>query len=237
MVTAWRGVDLALVRHVLAPFGPQVAVWDCPFLGRSDGRNPNLDGLPALDHLSVEGRLARSVTGFCCRCGSMVWSGCGAEQRNRRAVRPVRLCRPARPVRSGSGYRIGPAFAGCGGQRLCPGRKRQDARPGLAGGPCDDAGRRKNHAAAPSQARHRCGGANTRGKPVSSTRPARGKSSFGLHPGQGAMAQGRRPDAAGPDNRKTSICWKLIRMAPAAVSNGQRPRKNASPTRQRCGGM
>jgi hypothetical protein len=54
MVTAWGG-DLALVRQGLSPFGRKMAVMPCPCLRRSDGWNPNLDGLPARDHLSVVG--------------------------------------------------------------------------------------------------------------------------------------------------------------------------------------
>jgi hypothetical protein len=204
MVTAWWGVDLALFQNGLPPFGWQVAGLPCPCLRRSDGRNPNLDGWTALDHLSGVGCPTRSVSGFRCGCGSMVWSGYGAEQRQVKAVRPVRQDGPAQSVRSG--HRIGPAF-GCGGQGPCPGRKRQDVRLCLAGGSCcgtmacHDARRCDNPVAAP-QARHRRGGAYAGGKPVSSPRPARGKRGFGLRPGQGAMTQGRRPDAAGPDNRK-----------------------------------
>jgi hypothetical protein len=198
MVTAWGG-DLALFRHGLSPFGRQMAVMPCPYLCRSDGWNPNLDGLPALDHLSGVGCPTRSVTAFRCGCGSMVWTGDGAEQRQVKAVRPVRQDGPARPV--SAGHRIGPAFAGCGGQGPCPGRKRQDAQLCLAGGSFHDAGRCDNPVAAP-QARHRRGGAYAGGKPVSSPRPARGKRGFGLRPGQGAMTQGRRPDAAGPDKGK-----------------------------------
>ena len=151
-------------------------------------------------------------------------------------------CAPGRACAACQGRAWDRPGFGRGGQGPCPGRKRQEARLCLAGGACGgtmachDAGRCDNPVAAP-QARHRRGGAYAGGKAVSSARPARGKHGFGLRPGQGAMTQGRRPDAAGPDNRKTSICWKLIRMAPAAVSNRQRPRKNASPTRQRCGGM
>jgi hypothetical protein len=152
MVTAWRGGDLALVRHGLSPFGRQMAVMPCPYLCRSDGWNPNLDGWTALDHLSGVGCPTRSVAAFCCGCGSMAWTGDCAEQRQVKAVRPVRQDGPARPV--GSGHRIGPAF-GCGGQGPSPGRKRQDARLCLAGGSCggtmvcDDAGRWDNPVAAP----------------------------------------------------------------------------------------
>jgi hypothetical protein len=204
MVTAWRGVDLALFRHGLSPFGRKMAVMPCPCLRRSDGWNPNLDGWTALDHLAGVGCPTRSVAAFCCGCGSMAWSGYGAEARQVKAMCPVRQDGPARPV--SAGHRIGPAF-GCGGQGPCPGRKRQDARLCLAGGSCDgtmafhDAGRCDNPVAAP-QARHRRGGAYAGGKAVSSARPARGKHGFGLRPGQGAMAQGRRPDAAGPDKGK-----------------------------------
>jgi len=199
------GGDLALFRHGLSPFGRQMAVMPCPYLRRSGGWNPNLDGWTALDHPAAVGRPTRSVAAACCGCGYMVRSGYGAEQRQVKAMRPVRQDGPARPVRAG--HRIGPAFAGCGGQGPCPGRKRQEARLCLAGGACDgtmachDARRCDNPVAAP-QARHRCGGADAGGKPVSSARPARGKRGFGLRPGQGAMAQGRRPDAAGPDKGK-----------------------------------
>jgi hypothetical protein len=205
MVTAWRGVDLALFRQGLSPFGRQMAVMPCPCLRRSDGWNPNLDGWTALDHPAGVGCPTRSVAALCCGCGSMAWSGYGAEQRQVKAVRPVRQDGPARPV--SAGHRIGPAFAGCGGQRPCPGRKRQDARLCLAGGSCggtmvcDDARRCDNPVAAPL-ARHRRGGAYAGGKPVSSARPARGKRGFGLRPGQGAMTQGRRRGAAVQDKGK-----------------------------------
>jgi hypothetical protein len=202
MVTAWGG-DLALFRQGLSPFGRQMAVMPCPCLRRSDGWNPNLDGWAALDHPAGVGCPTRSVAAFCCGCGSMAWSGYGAEQRQVKAVRPVRQDGPARPVRAA--HQNSTAF-GCGGQGPCPGRKRQDARLCLAGGSCDgtmafhDAGRCDNPVAAP-QARHRRGGAYAGGKPVSAPSPARGKRSFGLHPGQGAMAR-RSRGAAGPDKGK-----------------------------------
>jgi hypothetical protein len=203
MVTAWWGVDLALVRHGLPPLGRQMAGLPCPCLRRSDGGIPKLDGWTALDHPAGVGCPTRSVAAFCCGCGSMAWTGDGAEQRQVKAMRHVRQDGPARPV--GSGHRIGPAF-GCGGQGPCPGRKRQEARLCLAGGACGgtmachDAGRCDNPVAAP-QARHRRGGAYAGGKPVSAPSPARGKRSFGLHPGQGAMAR-RSHGAAGPDKGK-----------------------------------
>ena len=201
MVTAWRGVDLALFRHGLSPFGRQMAVMPCPCCSRRGGWHPNLDGWTALDHLSGVGCPTRSVAAFRCECGSMAWTGDGAEQRQVKAMCPVRQDRPAGAVRSA--HQNSPAF-GCGGQRPCPRRKRQDARLCLAGGSCGgtmachDARRCDNPVAAP-QARHRRGGAYAGGKPVSSPRPARGKRGFGLRPGQGAMAQGRRRGAAGQD--------------------------------------
>ena len=199
MVTACWGGDLALFRHGLPPFGRQVAGLPGPCLSRRGRWHPNLDGWTALDHPAAVGRPTRPVVA--CGCGYMVRSGYGAEQRQVKAMRPVRQDGPARPVRAG--HRIGPAF-GRGGQGPCPGRKRQDARLCLAGGACGgttachDARRCDNPVAAP-QARHRRGGAHTGGKAASSARPARGKRGFGLRPGHGAMAQGRRRGAAGQD--------------------------------------
>jgi hypothetical protein len=110
MVTAWRGVDLALFRQGLSPFGRQMAVMPCPCLRRCDGWNPNLDGWTALDHLSGVGCPTRSVAGFCCGCGSMAWSGM-AQKRVRRGLHGRHIARTTQRA-CGQGYRINRGFAG-----------------------------------------------------------------------------------------------------------------------------
>jgi hypothetical protein len=106
-----------LFRHVLAPCGRQAAGLPCRCGCRRDGGIPKLDGLPVPDHLSADGCPTRSVAALCSGCGSMVWTGDGADACGAGAMRPVRPDRPARPDRAGS--QISQAL-GCGGRGAAP---------------------------------------------------------------------------------------------------------------------